>query len=171
MLPMPVSRRTFLAHSAKGVTAAALLASPLRTLAYKKEKLRIGLIAVGYRGQVHLEELLKRDDVEVVAIADPQRRMVEDALAIVKRSGKKEPVVYANGKDDYKALVRRSDMDAVIVSSPWEWHLPHAVAAMEAGKAVGLEVGGAIQLQDCWDYVRTSERTGMPLMMLESTLR
>ncbi|HRP89395.1 MAG TPA: hypothetical protein PKX92_05105 [Edaphocola sp.] len=42
----------------------------------KKQKVKIGLIAVGMRGQVHLDELLKRNDVEVVAIADPEPRMI-----------------------------------------------------------------------------------------------
>lgn len=38
---------------------------------------------------------------------------------------------------------------------PWDWHLPQSVDAMQAGKAVGLEVAGAIHLKECWEYVET----------------
>jgi predicted dehydrogenase len=43
-----------------------------------------------------------------------------------------------------------------------------AIAAMERGKAVGVEVPAATTVQDCWDLVQTQERTGMPFMMLEN---
>jgi predicted dehydrogenase len=39
---------------------------------------------------------------------------------------------------------------------------------MKAGKIVGMEVGGAMKLEDCWAYVKTSEQTGMPIMPLEN---
>jgi predicted dehydrogenase len=81
-------------------------------------KVRLGFIAVGYRGQSHLEEMMKRDDVEIIALADPEPRMMRDALSLVLRAGRKEPVVYGNGDEDYKNLLQRDDIDAVFVSSP-----------------------------------------------------
>ncbi|NNK49532.1 MAG: Gfo/Idh/MocA family oxidoreductase, partial [Gemmatimonadetes bacterium] len=58
--------------------------------------------------------------------------------------------------------------DAVIIATPWLWHTPMAIAAMERGKAVGVEVPAATTVQECWDLVETQERTGMPFMMLEN---
>lgn len=134
----------------------------------KKEKVRVGLIAVGLRGQTHLEEMLKRNDVEVMAMADPDKDMMAMAQKLVRQYNKKEPAEYTNGNEDYKNLLKRDDIDAVIVASPWEWHAPQGIDAMNAGKIVGMEVCGAVKLQDCWDFVNTSEKTGIPIMPLEN---
>lgn len=139
--------------------------------AYAEEqqtKVRLGFIAVGLRGQTHLEEMLKRQDVEIVAFADPDKKMMAAAQALVLKYKRKAPKEYSNGPHDYKNLLKHTDIDAVFISSPWEWHLPHGVEALEAGKAVAMEVSGAIKLQDCWDYVNASEKNKVPLMALEN---
>lgn len=46
-------------------------------------------------------------------------------------------------------MLKDKNIDAVFVSSPWEWHHEHGVAAMKAGKVVGMEVSGAITLDEC----------------------
>lgn len=79
---------------------------------------------------------------------------------------KQLPAEYTNGKLDYQNLLKRDDIDAVIVSSPWEWHLPLGIDAMNAGKIVGMEVGGAVKLQDCWDFVNTHKKTKVLIMEL-----
>ncbi|MFY0099746.1 hypothetical protein ABTQ08_19985, partial [Acinetobacter baumannii] len=77
-------------------------------------------------------------------------------------------VEFTNGNHDYKNLLARNDIDAVIIATPWEWHIPQAIDAMSAGKIPGVEVCGAIHLQDCWDVVNKSEQTKIPVMMLEN---
>lgn len=59
-------------------------------------------------------------------------------------------------------------LDAVIIMSAWESHVPIALEAMRAGKYVATEVGGAYSVDDCWALVKTSEATGMPCMLLEN---
>jgi len=116
-----INRRNFLREAA--LTSAGFVFLPQAIKAFnsgKKDKVRVGLIAVGYRGQVHLEEMLKRSDVEVLAMADPDKKMMAMAQALVKQYGKAVPVEYTNGKLDYQNLLKRDDIDAVIVSSPWE---------------------------------------------------
>ena len=56
----------------------------------------------------------------------------------------------------------------MIIACPWNWHTPMAVAAMKAGKHVGVEVPAAATVEECWELVRTSESTGMWCMMLEN---
>jgi len=56
----------------------------------------------------------------------------------------------------------------VIIATPWLWHTPMAVAAMRAGKAVGVEVPAAVTVEQCWDLVNTSEQTGMACMLMEN---
>ena len=148
-----MDRRGFIRTNSIAGLGALILPNSLFSGTLFNKKVNVGLIATGMRGQVHLNELLRRSDVEVTAIADPDPRMVERALKIFERHGKPKPTVYGNGDYDYKNLLERKDVDAVIISTPWKWHAAQAVEAMRAGKIVGLEVAGAMNMQECWDYV------------------
>ena len=162
-------RRSFIRQT--GMLTLGAMASSSAFATFNTEpakKVRIGIIGVGFRGQDHLELLLKRDDVEVNAIADPQARMLAMADKIIVTSGKKKPAVYSNGNYDYQNLLKRDDIDAVIIATPWEWHIEQAIDALNAGKIPGVEVCGAIKLSDCWDIVHASEKTGLPVMILEN---
>lgn len=133
-----------------------------------KSKLNFAIIGTGLRGQDHLEGILKRDDCEVVAIADPEPRMLAAALLLIEKAGRPKPKVFGNGPQDYHNLLKEKSVDAVIIASPWEFHTEQCVAAMRAGKAVGTEVCGAFSLDECWQLVNVQEETGAPFMFLEN---
>lgn len=163
------SRRDFIKNSSIAATGTLIPSSTLFNLFnFNPKKVRIAFIAVGLRGQTHVENMALRDDVEIVAFADPDLYMIEQAQKILKKHGKQPAKVYSNGNYDYKNLLADKTIDAVFISSPWEWHHEQGVAAMKAGKIVGMEVSGAITLEECWGYVKTSEQTGIPLMALEN---
>ncbi|MCG2615446.1 Gfo/Idh/MocA family oxidoreductase [Terrimonas sp. NA20] len=162
-----VNRREFIRNSAIAGIGMAVLPSALSATGMKT-KVRLGLIAVGRRGQVHVAELLNRTDVEIVAMADPDTQMMAKTRALISAAGKKLPAEYAKGNDDYRNLLKRDDVDAVLISSPWELHFEHCVESMRAGKPVGLEVGGGLTLQECRDYVQAYEQTRVPVMILEN---
>jgi predicted dehydrogenase len=164
---MNSTRRTFL----KTTAAATLGASLLPTLGFSSsadEKLRLGFIGVGLRGQNHLELALSRKDVDVVAICDVQQRMIDMSLGLVATAGKPKPQVILDGPNGYKKLLDRKDIDAVVIATPWEWHTAMCLDAMNAKKYVGCEVITGMTVDECWQLVNTSEKTGMPLMMLEN---
>ena len=167
-MPHSMNRRNFIRSSA--LTGAALsLNSSIRSFAgVQKEKVRIGIIGSGFRSQEHIGNFCQRKDVEIVALADPQERSIGEAIAEIKKYNRPDPAVYKNGDYDYKNLLKREDIDAVVICSPWEWHIPQAIDAMNAGKIPGVEVCGAMKLQDCWDVVNCSEKTKIPLMMMEN---
>jgi hypothetical protein len=73
-----------------------------------KPILRLGFIATGLRGQNHLELMLQRSDVEIVALADPQAHMMASALDMVAKAGRKAPKVYGNGPEDYRRMLEQS---------------------------------------------------------------
>lgn len=164
-----MNRRKFIRQTGMASIAGAYSLSGIRAYAAtKKDRVRVGIIGTGMRGQNHIEMMLERSDVDIVALADPDPRMLADALTLIKKAGKAEPATYPKGNYDYKNLLKRSDVDAVIIATPWEWHIPQAIDSVQAGKIPGVEVCGAIQLQDCWDIVNASEKTGIPVMALEN---
>ena len=162
------SRRDFIKTSGLASAGVALLKSQSVFAEAADTKLRLGFIGVGLRGQNHLELALRRSDVEVVALCDVQQRMMDTALQMVTKAGKPKPQVILSGPTGYKKLLDNKDIDAVIIATPWEWHTAMCLDAMNAKKYVGCEVITGTTIEECWELVRTSERTGMPLMMLEN---
>lgn len=164
-----MNRRDFLATTAAaGTLAAAGAWTP--GFAATRERLRLGMIGTGMRGQVLLKELVRRDDVEVVALCDIEPIMLGRALAMVGQAGKPKPQVYGEGGDSnaWKRLLEQKDLDGVVIATPWEWHAPMAIAAMQAGVPVGCEVVAGITLDDHWRVLRTQQHTGTPYMLLEN---
>ena len=173
-----LNRRSFLQQAtlagaaltlpATGITAETAGSPRRATPAAFPAKLNVAFIGTGLRGQNHVEAALLRDDCEIVAIADPDPRMVADCLNLFKTQGKKPPTVYDKGDRDYLRLLADKNIDAVVIASPWEWHTEQCVAALEAGKYVGTEVCGGFSLDECWELVHAHERTGKHLMFLEN---
>lgn len=131
-----------------------------------KEKIRLGLIGFGCRGTGLLHGVLlhmSKIDIELCGVCDLYYDRAKQAADIIEGATGKLPLCTT----DYKEIVAM-DIDAVIIMSAWESHVEIALAAMNAGKPVGMEVGGAYSLDDCWSLVHTSEKTGMPCMLLEN---
>ena len=100
------SRRQFVKDVTVSGIAAGAIHAPLKLFASsKKDIVKIGMIATGLRGQSHLEEFLKRNDVEIVAMADPDKGMMASAQKLVSQYKKKAPAEYTNGPTDYKNLL------------------------------------------------------------------
>jgi predicted dehydrogenase len=161
------SRRDFIKTS----TLASVGLSLLSTSAFagsKEGKVRLGFIGVGLRGQDHLQLALQRKDVDVIAICDVQQRMIDMSKEHFVKAGKPLPQIIMDGPHGYKKLLENKDIDAVIIATPWEWHTVMCIDAMNAKKYVGCEVITGMTIEECWELVHTSERTGMPLMMLEN---
>ena len=164
-----IPRRQFIQQTTAASLAFGASLTSLKSFAAEQiNMVKIGIIGVGLRGQNHLEMMLNRADVQVIAMADPNPIMMATAQQMITKSGKKAAVEYGKGNLDYKNLLQRSDIDAVIIATPWEWHAPQVIDALNAGKIPGVEVCGAIKLQDCWDMVNASEKTKIPVMVLEN---
>ena len=125
---------------------------------------RLGVVGLGGRGRSQLDTLLQMQDVQVTAVCDVYPDRVKAAQELVKE----KKGAYPAAENRYESLVRRADVDAVMVFSSWETHLDICIAAMKAGKRTATEVGGANSLDDCWRLVRTYEDTGIECMMLEN---
>ncbi|MGB9747803.1 MAG: Gfo/Idh/MocA family protein [Bacteroidales bacterium] len=162
------NRRDFLKLTA--LTGLSLYLSPAFAMAQevKKPTVRIGLIGAGLRGCNHLELLLARNDVVVPAICDIDPERIEVAKTMIRKAGKKEPEVYTGSEWAWEKLLQRTDIDGVVIATPWLWHTKMTVGAMKAGKYAGVEVSAATTLDECWDLVNAHEETRVPMMILEN---
>lgn len=130
------------------------------------DKIRIGVIGLGGRGYFLMKTLLSIKDAAVPAVCDAVPKRVEDALKDLKERVNGEYSV--NGYLDYREMVEKENLDAVVIATTWITHIPLAIYCMKAGLKVGLEVGGATSIEECFDLVKASEETGNFTMLLEN---
>ena len=123
-----MNRREFVGGLAAG--AAVLSSMPAARALGANDRIRIGLIGAGDRGQQDLKDALKQPNVECVAVADLYSRRREQVQAKVPGVA-----VY----DDHRRLLERKDIDAVIIASSLNQHASCMLAALEAGKDVYCE--------------------------------
>lgn len=131
-----INRRHFL----KGSTALLALTS---IGAYGFESLpsdktyRVGLIGAGWYGKSDLFRLIQVASVEVIALADPDKHMLEEAATLVsqRQRSKKKPLQY----NDYRKMLAENPLDIVLIGSPDHWHALQAIESLQAGAHVYLQ--------------------------------
>jgi predicted dehydrogenase len=177
----PLSRRSFLQVGAASAIALGLspmkatahtpatpiLAKTMMNVPFEAKEPRLGIIGVGGRGTSLLEDLLAAN-AQIRAICDVVPDKAKHAQQLIEKAGQHAPELYTQSDHAYEQLVARDDLDLVIVATPWLWHVPMAVAAMQKGKHVAVEVPAATTLDDCWRLVNESESTRRHCIMLEN---
>jgi predicted dehydrogenase len=134
----------------------------------KLDNPRFGIIGLGSRGGVMLPLLLAVPGAKVTALCDVQPESAARAVKVVTDAGQPKPAVYTRGEEDFENLCARDDVDFVYIATPWDWHVPMALAALRAGKHVGVECPMALTVKDLWELVDTSERTRRHCIQLEN---
>ena len=123
------------------------------------ETVRIGFVGVGNRGTGNLKNLLKIEGVEIRAVCDIVEEKVSRAQRLVEKAGQPMPTGYCRGETDFKRLCEQEELDLVVTATPWRWHSPVCLAAMNAGKHAASEVPAAVTIDQCWELVETSEKS------------
>lgn len=133
----------------------------------KLDVVRIGFIGLGNRGPAAVERMRHIEGVEIKALCD----LRPEKVAAVKKSLEgsiHHPEIYTDNVDEWKKLCERPDLDLVYIATPWSMHTPMAVYVMDHGKHVCTEVPAAKTIDECWQLVKTSERTKKHCMILEN---
>jgi predicted dehydrogenase len=121
------TRRTFLKQAAIG---AAVLAYPSSKVLGANDRIRVGMIGVGDRGNDLLDQVIKVPNVDLVVMADVYSR---------RRDQAKSKVPTIQSVSDYRRLLDMKDIDGVIVASPLHIHARHFIDTLAAGKDLYAE--------------------------------
>ncbi len=162
-----INRRKFIKASATAGMAVSLMPASIFA-SRSKQKVKMGFIGTGLRGQWVLWLVAKYPEVDIPAICDIDDQMIESSLKILKDAGKPLPRVYNKGDEDFLNMLKNEDLDGVYIATPWEWHHRMAIAAMQNDIHVGTEVPAALTVAECWDLVNTSEKTEKLCMIMEN---
>ena len=128
-----VSRRRFLQATAGAAVARPVLGAPARVQG-ANDRIRLGVIGTGSRGTMLARFFTQHDDCAVVAACDVAGTRLDAFIA--KQSAASAQL---NRYEDYRRILDRADVDAVVVATPDHWHGPMTVDACDAGKDVYVE--------------------------------
>ncbi len=120
-----VSRRAFVQ------AGAVLSAASYRRVLGANDRVGVGFIGFGLIGERHVLDFQAQDDAQLLAVAEVHRGRREEAVSVLGAGAK--------GYGDFRALLERKDIDAVVVSTPDHWHALMTMLACAAGKDVYVE--------------------------------
>ncbi len=169
------TRRGFLADSAKLVAAAGLASTAgcavidrgpvMRVVAGPKprtigpnDKIRFGIIGAGNRCNWVMKQLFEMDkNISIKAVAEPEQANVDRALKDIQEGLNEKPDIYM-GREDYKKLLARDDVDAILTATPCCMHARIFLDCFAAGKHVYGEKPMAITANEADAVVEAQKK-------------
>lgn len=132
------------------------------------EEVRIGFVGVGGMGTNHVRNLVQVPNAVIKAVCDIRPAHAERAKSIITEAGFPEPTLYTKGERDFERMCAEEDLDLVFTATPWRWHVPVCVTAMENGKHAATEVTASLSIEGCWNLVETAEKQEKHCVMMEN---
>src|SRR6056297_2919510 len=145
--PTRCSRRHFIGYGSGMAVAASLAATGFEQAVAEtltstgpstaSGRYRVGLIGAGWYGKSDLFRLIQVAPVDVVAISDPDRKMLAEAaqLASQRQLSKQVPQTYG----DHRKMLAEHEFDIILIGSPDHWHALQMIDAVEAGADVYVQ--------------------------------
>ncbi|QNF35526.1 Gfo/Idh/MocA family oxidoreductase [Adhaeribacter swui] len=137
MSDFTLNRRRFLKGASASLALTALGAQGMSFAAAPKKPLRVALIGTGWYGKSDLLRLIQVEPVNVVALCDVDKNMLEAAAQLVsqRQQSKKKPKLYG----DYKKMLAENKLDIVVIGTPDHWHALQTIDAIKAGAHVYVQ--------------------------------
>lgn len=154
------TRRDFI-KSMGLLTAAGLAAPSVLAEEYKRgmmvganDRINVALIGCRNMGWSNLNDFLIHPNVDCIALCDVDRGILEGRASELEKWRNRKPEIYS----DYRKLLERKDVDAVIIGTPDHWHCLQMVDACAAGKDVYVEKPLANSIAECDVMVAAARR-------------
>lgn len=166
--PLPSTNKTYAPIVTEVPARAAGQTDMLEFAAAPLDTVRVGFIGLGMRGPDAVKRFTHIPGTKIVALCDLEPSRVDSAQMILRRAGLPDAAGYSGSPEAWKKLCERPDIDLVYIVTDWSNHAPMGVYAMEHGKHVAIEVPAAMNLDEIWQLIDTSERTRRHCMQLEN---
>lgn len=128
-----------------------LMSNPLA--ASQLNKIRVGVIGISGMGWSNLLSILKLEDVQCTALCDVDANVLEKRVKELQ-----ERNIQVKTYENYKDLLKDSDVDAIIIGTPDHWHCLQMVDACKAGKHVYVEKPLGNSIEECNAMVAAAEK-------------
>ena len=153
------TRRDFLRQTATAMAAGIVLPEVLRAKALRasvsaSDQINVALIGCRSMGWYDLSDMMKHPGVNCVGLCDIDRNMLQNRAAEAEKAWGRRPELYG----DYRRLLERKDLDAVIIATPDHWHCLMMAEACAAGKDVYVEKPVANSIAECDVMVGAQQR-------------
>ncbi len=153
----PASRRSFLRAAMGAASAPLFVRSAALGANPPSDRISMGLIGIGKMCQGHLRSMAGRREVQVLAVCDVQAERRDPAKALVdKRYGNTDCAAYT----DFRRIVERADIDAVLIATPEHWHAIPTIQAAASGKDVYCEKPMSHTIREARAMVNAIRRYG-----------
>jgi predicted dehydrogenase len=151
-----ISRRSFLRTTSKGITGLSVAAVLSNRVHGANEKLQVGVIGLRTQGTIVAKSFIKTGRAEVAAVCDVDQEILESRAAEIESAQGRKIETFG----DFRRVLERTGIDAVIVATPDHWHAIMAILACQAGKDVYLEKPCAHNVHECGLIVRAAQKYG-----------
>lgn len=155
------TRRDFLRQSGAAVAAGLILpetiwAKTATTRVSANDQLNVALIGCRGMGWYNLEDTMNHPGLNCIGLCDIDQRILNSRAADAEKKWGKRPELYG----DYRRLLERKDLDAVIIGTPDHWHCLMMTDACSSGKDVYVEKPIANSIAECDAMVKAAQRYG-----------
>ncbi|MCY3630273.1 MAG: Gfo/Idh/MocA family oxidoreductase [Bacteroidota bacterium] len=150
-----VSRRDFMRSSAIGTAGLAMGARP--SFVAPSDRITVGMIGAGARAHGLVESLKAFPEVEIVAACDAYTGRLERM--------KRRTNGTAKTMADYREIIARDDIDAVVISSPDHWHYQHSVDSLNAGKHAYIEKPMTYSIEEGAGIIEAQRRNNLAVQV------
>jgi len=156
-----VTRRKFSAAAAAATLSSAALTAAAAERVSPNERIRVGLIGCGGMGKGDLATFLRAPEVHCAIICDVDDAQIAATIKMLKKLNRPEP----DTVKDFRRLLDRKDIDAVIVATPDHWHALPTIYACQAGKDVYCEKPLATSIGEGRVMVQAARKYGRIVQM------
>ena len=144
---MNADRRKFIKTSAIATAAIGTFPTIINACSSPAEKVNVALIGCRSMGFSNLNIFLNQENVECLALCDVDAQILENRAADVEKKTGKRPDIYS----DFRKILDRTDVDAVIIGTPDHWHHKQTVDSLAAGLNVYCEKPMTKTVQEAFD--------------------
>jgi predicted dehydrogenase len=160
---MSLTRRRFLSTAAAAAAAPYVLSSLAPGAPAPSKRVALGFIGIGKQGEYHLRSLVRNRDFQVVGIAEVYKQFRDLGTQIVDEEYKPAAGSGCRGHVDYREMLARRDVDAVLIATPDHWHAAPTIHACRAGKDVYCEKPLTLTIREGREMVNAVRRFGRVL--------